>query len=151
MMNRLIIIVLVVILSMIVLFGYYSKFNPVEQEFVELESSCLIQEGKCRLNYGDININISSDENIFYLHPFEIEVVLENTKATKVVADFKMNDMDMGINRVMFTQGYSDVQWVGTYTLPVCVSGRVDWNVEIEVYTGVGNYKVILPVHVKKK
>ena len=64
------------------------------------------------------------------LKPFGLQVAAVGAKA--VSASFAMQGMDMGENRYRLIQG-QDGTWRADVILPVCVAGRADWMMTLEV------------------
>lgn len=70
------------------------------------------------------------------------EVRISSPGAESVHASFDMVNMQMGMNRYRF-QLQPDGSWRAMVTLPVCVSGRSDWLMLIDVKRS----SQALPVH----
>ena len=71
----------------------------------------------------------------------------------KIFVDFKMKNMNMGINRFSLKNDYSDTKnskWFGIVLLPICVTGRADWIASFEVTTNNNQYLISLPLDIKK-
>ncbi|HUW49627.1 MAG TPA: hypothetical protein VMV75_01280 [Sulfuricella sp.] len=64
------------------------------------------------------------------LKPFELMVKAPG--ARQIVADFAMQDMNMGRNRYAL-QRMADGAWHGNIVLPVCVSGSSRWILTLEL------------------
>ncbi|MBW8329912.1 MAG: hypothetical protein K0M48_12395, partial [Thiobacillus sp.] len=64
------------------------------------------------------------------LDAFEVRVTAPN--ATKISAEFQMVGMDMGFNRYDLRPS-PDGAFASKVTLPVCVSGRRDWVLYLDV------------------
>lgn len=64
------------------------------------------------------------------LQPFVLTV--RAPKGTQVYAEFVMQGMEMGLNRYRL-EHQPNGAWQGRVTLPVCVSGRRDWLLVLEV------------------
>lgn len=62
----------------------------------------------------------------------------------RVVVDFAMQGMDMGVNRYRLEPG-SDGLWSGQVTLPICSTGRLDWVAELKVETPKAVYRGRFP------
>ncbi|MCB5190428.1 hypothetical protein LG198_06790 [Methylobacillus arboreus] len=60
------------------------------------------------------------------------EMRIESADAESIHASFDMHDMQMGLNRYRFQQ-QPDGSWRAMVTLPVCVSGRSDWLMTIDI------------------
>ena len=55
----------------------------------------------------------------------------ENARSIHV--DFAMKNMEMGLNRYRLIQEKQSGDWQAEVTLPVCIQGRSDWNMLIEI------------------
>ena len=64
------------------------------------------------------------------LQPFTI--TLRAPGARQVQAEFQMQGMEMGFNRYNFTTDKTGV-FTARVTLPVCVSGRRDWKLYLQI------------------
>jgi hypothetical protein len=64
------------------------------------------------------------------LQPFVLTVRAPEGK--QVYAEFVMQGMEMGLNRYRLERQLNE-EWQGRVTLPVCVSGRRDWLLILEV------------------
>lgn len=84
----------------------------------------------CRTRLGDREIAVGLDRQVQVLKPFEVWV--QAAGVAKVQARFTMKGMDMGFN--LYTLK-ADAQ--GTFriraTLPVCVTGRRDWIMSLDI------------------
>ncbi len=89
-----------------------------------------------RLGTRDIRIGMQGNPEagpgggVKPLHPFQVWV--EAPAAAKVQVSFTMEGMDMGFN--LYTL-HPDAQGVfrARVTLPVCVTGRRDWNMVVDI------------------
>jgi len=152
--NKLLIFVLfITIIS--TLFVVADKYNVdnAEKELIQVFfENCQVQDNPCVVTVDDLKIYISFEKNIYYLKPFNISISTLNTSdLTSIYVDFKMKNMDMGVNRFQLKRdpqksGY----WQGIALLPICVTGRADWYSELEVTTKKGRYQIILPIFVKQ-
>ncbi|MCW8900654.1 MAG: hypothetical protein OQK75_01470 [Gammaproteobacteria bacterium] len=121
------------------------------------DSACNAQEKICRVDSDKFSLEIVYDKNIFYLKPFSVSVWTENNDGFGVESisiDFKMKNMDMGINRFKLSKEGSPIRnkqkWKGNALLPVCVSGRADWFSELEVATKQKKYILAFPILVRQ-
>jgi len=64
------------------------------------------------------------------LKPFTLNISASSARAVSVV--LQMQGMDMGLNRYRLLRAPHG-EWRATITLPVCVSGRRDWLMIVEV------------------
>lgn len=84
----------------------------------------------CSARLGERAVAVGIAGEIKVLQPFEVWVRAEG--ARKVQARFTMEGMDMGFN--LYTL-HADEEGVfrGRVTLPVCVSGRRDWVMTLDI------------------
>lgn len=64
------------------------------------------------------------------LKPFKVSV--KSPMATLIHADFVMQGMAMGLNRYQLLEGHSKY-FEAEVILPVCVQGRADWMMQLEL------------------
>ena len=69
------------------------------------------------------------------VRPFQVEVRLEGIDAGRIEVDFAGIEMNMGFNRIELTAGAAGLH-AGEASLPVCISGQMDWQVTVLVETG---------------
>lgn len=72
------------------------------------------------------------------MRPFKL--LVHAPGARHASAEVQMVGMDMGINRYNLLPAIQG-SFTGDITLPVCVSGRRDWN----LYLAIDNYRYVLP------
>lgn len=117
---------------------------------------CTTLSNQCTVNLNGVKLKISFDQNVYYLKPFNVTVEFDNSNdfnVDKISVDFKMKNMNMGINRFSLKNDYPDTKnnkWLGIALLPICVTGRADWNASFEVTTNNNQYLISLPLEVKK-
>lgn len=118
--------------------------------------NCNVQQKKCKVEFEKFNIEISMDKNIYYLKKFNVDVWVENKEGTNIESiqiDFKMKDMNMGVNHFILNKMKSENKkqnWQGNALLPVCVTGRADWFSELTIITKQNKYILEFPILVKK-
>lgn len=128
--------------------------NKLKPTYISVEN-CIVQEERCKVNLDEFSVDISADENIFYLKSFDVDFFskeIKNIKSVKI--NFKMKNMNMGDNHFIFNKVISDNEsqhWQVNALLPICVTGRADWFSELEIVTKNNNYIIIFPISVKKK
>ncbi len=117
-----------------------------------LSENCKPQKKVCNVELSGLNIRILFDEDVFYLKPFNVTVWTEGNAAVKSVhIDFKMKNMNMGVNRFLLTEvGNKKQSWQGKALLPICVTGRADWFSELEIVIGKKKYILTFPLIVKQ-
>ena len=125
-----------------------------EKDVIKIQANnCNIESKECVVELNGSKVNILFDENIYYLKPFYVSVTnqnLKNLKLESIQIDFKMNNMNMGVNRFLLKNDKNKSIWKGKALLPICVTGRADWISEIELTTKTKKYLISLPVLVKK-
>jgi len=110
------------------------------------------QEKTCNVKLNDAEVSVSFEKDIFYLKPFKVSLFSSN-KFDAVYIDFKMRNMDMGVNRFLLSttdQKNNKQNWQGKALLPICVTGRADWYSELEIIIGAKKYIVSFPLTVKQ-
>ena len=117
---------------------------------------CNVQQKKCKVELEKFNIEISMDNNIYYLKKFKVAVWLETKEGTNIESiqiDFKMKNMNMGVNHFILNKMESENKkqnWQGNMLLPVCVTGRADWFSELIIITKQNKYIFEFPILVKR-
>ena len=128
-----------------------NKLKPVH---VSVED-CNVQEKKCKISLEKFSVDVSIDENIYYLKKFDVDIFIkERKKIESVQIYFKMKNMNMGNNHFIFNKVMSDNKnqhWQTSALLPICVAGRADWFSELEVVTKNNKYIITFPILVEKK
>lgn len=101
---------------------------PTETAAQTLQCADLAKGCTTRLNDRHVTVGIAGELKV--LQPFEVWV--HASGARRVQAQFTMEGMDMGFN--LYTLR-ADKQGVfrGRVTLPVCVSGRRDWVMTLNI------------------
>ena len=129
----------------------------IEKKIINIPAvNCHAQKNMCTVTLDDIKLGISFDRNVYYLKKFTVSVWSENKENTDIESiqiDFKMKNMNMGVNRFKLDKINSEnkrQQWQGKALLPVCVTGRADWFAELEVVTKQSQYILSLPLFVQK-
>ena len=91
---------------------------------------------------GNQQLQIHFDRTPQVMKPFNLSA--KAASASEVHASFAMQGMEMGLNRYRLLQK-PDGLWQAEVTLPVCIQGRSDWLVELEVKTPQGMQRYQLP------
>lgn len=103
-------------------------------------------------NFGQLSLRFP--EPAIYMSPFVAAVEIESgadATINSVVLDLQMQGMNMGVNRFSLQpEATRPGRWSGKLLLPLCVSGRSDWLVNVEVGTATGQYQVQFPLQVGK-
>jgi hypothetical protein len=99
------------------------------------DAACDLQRQACPALLPDgtrIELSIAP-RPIPILTPLRVEVSLSGIRATKVEIDFAGETMNMGYNRVELAA--NNGRHVGEASLPVCVSGGMNWIVTVLIET----------------
>lgn len=110
---------LVVALVAIAVAGYWLK-RPAEAVAV----ACTDPLAGCHFSHRGAPVTARFSIRPAPLEPFELGV--ETTGNRRISAEFQMVGMDMGFNRYDLRPAGKD-RFAAKVTLPVCVSGRRDW------------------------
>ena len=86
-----------------------------------LTQGCLLDQDK---------LFVKTDSVPTQLKPFDLVVTAPTAQAVNI--ELHMQGMEMGLNRYRLIR-QANGEWRATITLPVCVSGRRDWLLIIEV------------------
>lgn len=150
----LIVIALIIIIAML----FLSTFNDKGAEQVEVVENKQVQQCSSVINGCSSIVNstqvvLKFPDSVGYLNSFPIEVSLlpeKNIQADSVKLDFQMLNMNMGMNVYQLQKdSLNHSLWKGKAVLPVCVSGRSDWQAHVEVKTKDKIYKSIFQFEVK--
>ena len=153
------IIVLYILFIIVIMISQNFKWTDqrIERSIIEVSAgNCPAQHQICTVKLDEFIIGISFDKNIYYLKKFDVSVWTENKESADIESihiDFKMNNMNMGVNRFMLTKVNSKnnkQQWQGKALLPICVTGRADWFSELEIMTKQNKYILTFPLQVKR-
>lgn len=129
---------IVLVLAAIAIVGY--KYSPLLLPKADLTltptAGCDLHRQSCRAELpggGAIELNITPHP-IPVVKPLHVEATMSGLTARKVEIDFAGATMNMGYNRLTL-QAASPGRFVGEATLPVCVTGRMEWLVTLLVET----------------
>ena len=111
---------LIVLFAVIALVGCAERAAPV--------ASCAALTHGCALDHD--KLFVKTDRAPIPLKPFSLTVVAPTAQAVNV--EVQMQGMEMGLNRYRLIR-QANGEWHATITLPVCVTGRRDWLILIEV------------------
>jgi hypothetical protein len=84
----------------------------------------------CSMQVDGHPFSVSITGELKPLQAFQVHVTSPNTE--KVTAHFSMEGMDMGFNLYTFKKDPSGI-WQARVTLPVCVTGRRDWAMHLDM------------------
>lgn len=116
---------LIVALLAVAVAGYWLK-RPAEAQAI----ACADPLAGCAFSHRGTPVKV-----IFLTPPTPLEAFdlsLSAPGASRISAEFQMNGMEMGFNRYdLRTSG--NAVFTAKITLPVCVSGRHDWTMYLDV------------------
>ncbi|MDZ4314179.1 MAG: hypothetical protein U0989_05370 [Azonexus sp.] len=129
----------VLLIALVVVVGY--KLSPIllpkADITVQPDPLCDLQQQACAANLpsgGKIELSMGT-RPVPMVKPFEVQVISSGFSPTRVAVDFAGVDMNMGQNRPEFTPR-GDGRFSATVTLPVCITGQMDWLVTVLIETG---------------
>jgi hypothetical protein len=105
--------------------GWWLK-RPPEAQAV----ACTDPLAGCSFSHRGTTVKLRFSTHPTPLEPFELSVSAPG--ARRLSAEFQMVGMDMGFNRYDL-HSTGDGTFVSRVTLPVCVSGRHDWRLFLDV------------------
>lgn len=127
------------LIALVVVVGY--KLSPMllpkADVTVQPDPVCNLQQQACAVtlpNGGKVELNMAT-RPIPLVKPFAIEVTASGFSPVRVEVDFAGIDMNMGLNRPQLA-ARGDGRFVGEATLPVCITGRMDWQATVLIETG---------------
>ena len=119
---------------------------PVELE--RLAADCRAGRATCSAGTESVRVDLALGPGVPLMQPFPVRVSLRLPsagRARQVLVDFRMIGMDMGRNEYRLTRA-GDGTWQGVATLPVCTTGRSDWQAVVKVETASGRrYRAVFP------
>ena len=114
-----------VALAAIAVAGYWLRRPPAA-----VAVACADPLAGCRFSHRNTPVTVHFSARPSPLKAFEISVRAPG--ATHLSAEFQMVGMEMGFNRYDLRQAGNAV-FVSKVTLPVCVSGRRDWIMTLDI------------------
>lgn len=127
------------LIALIVVVGY--KLSPMLLPKADLtvtpEAACDLHRQACSVALpagGSVELAMGS-RPIPMVKPFEVVVAASGFTPERVEVDFSGIDMNMGLNRPQLTRR-GDGKFVAEATLPVCITGGMDWQATVLIETG---------------
>ena len=90
--------------------------------------------GNCVAVGGDRQVTLGFGSAVVPLESFTVDVNLRDVAAEAVTVEFRMEGMEMGINRFDLVS-VGDGGWRGKAVLPVCWAGRRQWTAVVFALT----------------
>jgi hypothetical protein len=136
--RRLLEIIGILLLVLMVVLGYRlaPMLAPVSDVTVNPENGCDLQRQSClaRLPNGGSVVLSLMPQPVPLARPFKVEAQISDSAAEAMEIDFSGIDMNMGYNRnVLVDQGKG--RFLAEATLPVCVTGRMNWLATLVITT----------------
>lgn len=127
------------LIALVVVVGY--KLSPMLLPKADLnvlpDPVCNLQREDCAVDLpdgGKISLSLGA-RPVPLVKAFPLEVSVSGLTPDRVEVDFAGVDMNMGLNRPEL-QLRGDGRFVGEATLPVCISGGMDWQATVLVERG---------------
>jgi len=128
----------IILIALVVVVGY--KLSPLllpkADITVQPPAGCDLQRSPCEAALpggGTVQFSITP-RPIPMVAPLQMEVVVAGRTASKVEVDFSGVNMNMGLNRPQL-QAVGGGRFGGEGTLPICVTGSMDWQATVLVET----------------
>lgn len=159
MQTRIAVVIVIVVLAVGAAgYGWYASGQSPASTAIEMsviDTSCRQASAACRAQHPALgDVRLVFPKGAYYLHPFMAELNLEgdpDTTLDSVMLDLSMPGMDMGRNVFRLKPSDPDGRlWRGKLLLPICVTGRVDWDVRLQITIGRRRYKAHFPLEVKR-
>jgi hypothetical protein len=138
--NRSILVDLAIILALalIAVIGY--KYSPLLLPKADLTltpaAGCDLNERACRADIpggGIIELAVAPHP-IPVVKPMQVTATITDVKPSRVEIDFAGVSMNMGYNRVTLNP-VGDGRYTGEVTIPVCITGRMEWRATLMAET----------------
>ncbi len=151
MLKKIFSLVLFVAVTAVFLYGLYLQFankNITEQTVTSVinfpYSDCQPELRPCSVSLAGRQLRFSLPKQAFYLQVFPVEVSLAGFAGNELEAvsiRFEMPGMNMAGNQVQLSVNKG--LWHGKAMLPVCTSGRSDWQAMVDVKAKGKTYRAI--------
>jgi hypothetical protein len=127
------------LIALVVVVGY--KLSPMllpkADVTIQPDPVCNLQSEDCSVTLpsgGLVRLSMGA-RPIPLVKPFEVEVSASGFTPARVEVDFAGIDMNMGFNRPQLA-ARSAGSYAAQVTLPVCITGHMDWQATVLVETG---------------
>ena len=134
------------LIALVVVIGY--KLSPILLPKTDVsvfpDASCDLQREACSVGLpggGRVALSMAT-RPIPMVKPFQVEVKVTGAEAKQVEVDFTGIDMNMGLNRPVLHR-QSDGLYAAEVTLPVCITGLMDW--QVTVLLEIGSQHIAIP------
>jgi hypothetical protein len=130
---------LITILSIVLIGVVGYKLSPLlvpkADRTVLPAPNCNLHRGYCTVVLGSGKLTLSlTPRPIPLIKPIQIEVKVDGVEVRRIDADFAGIGMNMGLNRPQL-QPQGNGQFLANTTLPVCITGTMQWELTLLVET----------------
>ena len=129
----------ILLIALVVVVGY--KLSPLllprADVVIQPDPACNLQRQTCAVTLpsgGRVELSMAP-RPIPMVRPFEVQVTTSGFAPGRVEVDFAGIEMNMGLNRPELA-ARGDGRFVGQVTLPVCITGAMDWQATVLIDTG---------------
>ncbi len=134
------------LIALVAIVGYRLSpmLLPKADLTVQPDPACNLQREACRValpSGGELTLSMGT-RPVPLVKPFEVQVTTSGFSPQRVLVDFAGIDMNMGLNRPQLT-GRGEGRYAAEVTLPVCITGHMDWQATVLVESG--NERVAIP------
>lgn len=136
----------VLLIALVVVVGY--KLSPLllpqADRTVQPDPACDLQRHDCAVDLpgGGKMLFSLGGKPVPLVRPFALEVRASGVEPARVEVDFEGVEMKMGLNRPQLAAG-GDGRFVGEASLPVCITGGMEW--QATVLLDVGRERIAVP------
>lgn len=129
----------ILLIALVVVVGY--KYSPLllpkADVVVQPDPACDLQRQACRVQLpagGSVELAMGT-RPVPMVKPFVVEVKAAGFSPQRIEVDFAGIDMNMGLNRPELV-ARGDGLFSGEATLPVCITGAMDWQATVLIENG---------------
>lgn len=129
--------ILLIALVMVVGYKLSPLLLPKADVTVHPDPACDLQHQACAVNLpagGRVELDMGG-RPIPMVKPFELQVATSGVVPVRVEVDFTGLNMNMGFNRPELA-ARGEGRYAGEATLPVCITGQMDWQATVLIETG---------------
>lgn len=134
------------LIALVVVVGY--KLSPMLLPKADVtvfpDPACNLQKQACAVTLpsgGQVELSMGG-RPVPLVKPFEVQVTTRGFSPKRVEIDFTGIDMNMGYNRPELAKR-SEGAYSGEATLPVCISGHMEWQATLLIEAG--NERIAVP------
>lgn len=127
------------LIALVVVIGY--KISPILLPKADLtvlpDPACNLQKQVCPATLpsgGTIELSLGA-RPVPLVKPFAVQVVAKGLQPARIAVDFAGVEMNMGYNRPELQES-GEGRFVGEATLPVCITGQMDWQATVLIEAG---------------